>query len=39
VFAPFASEADALAACAARPDGVDGFVARSLPRHPLAAFA
>jgi 4-diphosphocytidyl-2-C-methyl-D-erythritol kinase len=39
VFAPFAAEADALAACAARPDGVDGFVARSLPRHPLAAFA
>ena len=39
VFAPFASEADAVAALSARPAAVGGFVARTLARHPLAAFA
>jgi 4-diphosphocytidyl-2-C-methyl-D-erythritol kinase len=39
VFAPFAREADAVAAFAARPQGMGGFVARALSRHPLAAFA
>ena len=39
VFAPFASEAGALAAVDARPPGMQGFVARTLARHPLAAFA
>jgi 4-diphosphocytidyl-2-C-methyl-D-erythritol kinase len=39
VFAPFASEADAVAAYAGRPAGMGGFVARTLARHPLAAFA
>ena len=39
VFAPFAAEADARAAIAARPHAMQGFVARTLARHPLAAFA
>jgi len=42
VFAWFASEAEASAALAAATDaapGVRGFVARTLSRHPLAAFA
>jgi 4-diphosphocytidyl-2-C-methyl-D-erythritol kinase len=39
VFAPFAGEADAVAAFSARPAAVGGFVARALARHPLAAFA
>ena len=39
VFAPFASEAEARAAINARPPGMLGFVARTLARHPLAAFA
>jgi 4-diphosphocytidyl-2-C-methyl-D-erythritol kinase len=39
VFAPFASEAEAVAAYAGRPPGMGGFVARTLARHPLAAFA
>jgi 4-diphosphocytidyl-2-C-methyl-D-erythritol kinase len=39
VFAPFASEAEARAAIDARPPGMQGFVARTLARHPLAAFA
>lgn len=39
VFAPFASEAEAQAAVDARPVAMQGFVARTLARHPLAAFA
>jgi len=39
VFAPFASEALARAAVDARPASMQGFVARTLARHPLAAFA
>jgi 4-diphosphocytidyl-2-C-methyl-D-erythritol kinase len=39
VFAPFATEAEAVAAYAGRPPGMGGFVARTLARHPLAAFA
>jgi len=39
VFAPFASEAEARAAVEARPPAMQGFVARTLARHPLAAFA
>jgi len=39
VFAPFASERGARAAFDARPPGMHGFVARTLARHPLAAFA
>jgi 4-diphosphocytidyl-2-C-methyl-D-erythritol kinase len=39
VFAPFATEAQARAAIAARPRAMKGFVARTLTRHPLAAFA
>jgi 4-diphosphocytidyl-2-C-methyl-D-erythritol kinase len=39
VFAPFGSVRQARAALAARPAGFDGFVARTLTRHPLAGFA
>lgn len=39
VFAPFDSETPARDAIAARPPGMQGFVARTLARHPLAAFA
>jgi len=39
VFAPFATEAEARAAVDARPPATFGFVARTLARHPLAAFA
>jgi len=39
VFAPFVSEAEARAAVEARPPAMQGFVARTLARHPLAAFA
>jgi 4-diphosphocytidyl-2-C-methyl-D-erythritol kinase len=39
VFATFASEAEAQAAVDARPATMQGFVARTLARHPLAAFA
>lgn len=39
VFAPFGSVRQARAALAARPPGFDGFVARTLTRHPLAGFA
>ncbi|MEO8303106.1 MAG: 4-(cytidine 5'-diphospho)-2-C-methyl-D-erythritol kinase [Betaproteobacteria bacterium] len=39
VFAPFAFEIEARAAVDARPRGMQGFVARTLDRHPLAAFA
>jgi len=39
VFAPFASDAEARAAVDARPPAMHGFVARTLARHPLAAFA
>jgi len=39
VFASFATEAEARAALDARPRGMQGFVARTLARHPLAAFA
>jgi 4-diphosphocytidyl-2-C-methyl-D-erythritol kinase len=39
VFAPFASFDHARAAVEARPAGSQGFVARPLCRHPLAAFA
>ena len=39
VFAPFASEAEARAAVDARPRAMEGFVARTLARHPLVAFA
>jgi 4-diphosphocytidyl-2-C-methyl-D-erythritol kinase len=39
VFAPFASEHEARRAFEARPAGMAGFVARTLARHPLAAFA
>lgn len=35
-FAEFAGEAEALAAKAALPAGMDGFVARGLDRHPLS---
>jgi 4-diphosphocytidyl-2-C-methyl-D-erythritol kinase len=38
VFAPFASETEARAAVDARPNDMQGFVARTLSRHPLAAF-
>lgn len=39
VFAPFATARSAQLALAAAPAGIAGFVARTLPRHPLAAFA
>jgi 4-diphosphocytidyl-2-C-methyl-D-erythritol kinase len=39
VFAPFASEGEARAAVEARPPAMQGFVTRTLARHPLAAFA
>ena len=39
VFAPFATEAEARAAVDAKPPATFGFVARTLARHPLAAFA
>jgi 4-diphosphocytidyl-2-C-methyl-D-erythritol kinase len=39
VFAPFATEAEARTTVDARPPGMLGFVARTLARHPLAAFA
>jgi 4-diphosphocytidyl-2-C-methyl-D-erythritol kinase len=39
VFAPFAQEAEACAAVAAKPPRMRGFVARTLARHPLAEFA
>jgi 4-diphosphocytidyl-2-C-methyl-D-erythritol kinase len=39
VFGLFASIGEAEAAIAARPPGTRGFVARTLDRHPLAAFA
>ena len=39
VFAPFGSEAEACSAVDARPPAMWGFVARTLVRHPLAAFA
>ncbi len=39
VFAPFVREADARAALKATPPGTQGFVARTLARHPLADFA
>ena len=39
VFAPFATEAEARAAVNAKPPATVGFVARTLARHPLAAFA
>jgi len=39
VFAAFANEAQARTAMAARPQAMRGFVARTLARHPLAAFA
>lgn len=39
VYAPFATEAEACAAIEARPPAMRGFVARTLARHPLAAFA
>ena len=39
VFAPFATEAQARKAISRRPDAMRGFVARTLARHPLAAFA
>ena len=39
VFAPFRSECEARAAIEGPPEGTDAFVARSLARHPLAAFA
>lgn len=39
VFAPFACESDARSAVEARPPAMQGFVARTLARHPLAAFA
>jgi len=39
VFAPFTTEAQARAAIAARPRAMQGFVARTLARHPLAALA
>jgi len=39
VFAPFATEAKARAAIDAKPPATFGFVARTLARHPLAAFA
>ena len=38
VFAPFASEREACSAVAARPPSMRGYVARTLARHPLAAF-
>ena len=39
VFAPCATEAQARSAIASRPRGMRGLVARTLARHPLAAFA
>ena len=39
VFAAFATEAQARMAVASRPRAMQGFVARTLARHPLAAFA
>jgi len=39
VFAPFVSESAARAAVDTRPPDMRGFVARTLARHPLAAFA
>jgi 4-diphosphocytidyl-2-C-methyl-D-erythritol kinase len=39
VFAPFRSETAAREAIAAAPEGAQAFVARTLARHPLAAFA
>lgn len=39
VYAPFATARSAQLALAAAPVGIAGFVARTLPRHPLAGFA
>lgn len=39
VFAPFATEAEAHAALEVLPPALQGFVARTLSQHPLAAFA
>jgi len=39
VFALFATEAEARGAVEARPAAMQGFVARTLARHPLAGFA
>ncbi len=39
VFAAYASEAEARSVIEARPPAMQGFVARTLARHPLAAFA
>jgi len=39
VFAPFVSEAEAREALDARPPAMQGFVARTLARHPLSSFA
>ena len=39
VFAPFPTEAQAREAISTRPHAMRGFVARTLARHPLAAFA
>lgn len=39
VFAGFATEQEARAVFARRPDGMNGFVARGLDRHPLWGFA
>jgi len=39
VFAPFDTEAQAREAISRRPHAMQGFVARTLARHPLAAFA
>jgi 4-diphosphocytidyl-2-C-methyl-D-erythritol kinase len=39
VFAPFSSEMEACAAVDGRPPSTQGFVARTLTQHPLAAFA
>jgi 4-diphosphocytidyl-2-C-methyl-D-erythritol kinase len=39
VFAPFATEDEARAACDDRPAGAQAVVARTLARHPLATFA
>ncbi|MDB5803872.1 MAG: 4-diphosphocytidyl-2C-methyl-D-erythritol kinase [Betaproteobacteria bacterium] len=39
VFAAFEAESDARGVFAARPGGLEGFVARGLARHPLAGLA
>jgi 4-diphosphocytidyl-2-C-methyl-D-erythritol kinase len=39
VFAGFATEQEARAVFACRPDGMNGFVARGLDQHPLWSFA